>query len=120
MSGTSICVDGPRPQGCIVSTLLQMPWIVSKATCGCRRNMCPPGLMQVAEQLYDVLASQSVSRHQMPVLLLANKSDCGAKAHSVEFIRKRLEKALDQLRTTRAELDAESCNVRRTPTHLTH
>jgi len=65
----------------------------------------------VAEQLYDVLASRGVSSRQMPVLLLANKSDCGAKAHSVEFIRKRLEKALDQLRTTRADVDAESGNV---------
>jgi len=65
----------------------------------------------VAEQLYDVLASRAVSSRQMPVLLLANKSDCGAKAHSVEFIRKRLEKALDQLRTTRADVDAESGNV---------
>ena len=67
--------------------------------------------LQVAEQLYDVLASKAVSSRQMPVLLLANKSDCGAKAHSVEFIRKRLEKALDQLRTTRADVDAESGNV---------
>ena len=47
----------------------------------------------------------------MPVLLLANKADLGAKAHSVEFIRKRLEKALDQLRTTRADVEAESGNV---------
>ena len=96
------------------------PGLLQQSNLQCRCNMCPPGLLQVAEQLYDVLASQSVSRRQMPVLLLANKSDFGAKAHSVEFIRKRLEKALDQLRTTRAELDAESRNVRRTPTHLTH
>lgn len=68
--------------------------------------------LQVAEYLYDVLANRTVSSRQMPVLLLANKSDCGAKAHSVEFIRKRLEKALDQLRTTRAEVETESGNVR--------
>ncbi|CAL5220142.1 g2101 [Coccomyxa viridis] len=66
---------------------------------------------QVAEQLYDILASKAVSSRQMPVLLLANKADMGAKAHSVEFIRKRLEKALDQLRTTRADVEAESGNA---------
>lgn len=71
--------------------------------------------LQVAEQLYDVLASKAVSSRQMPVLLLANKADMGAKAHSVEFIRKRLEKALDQLRTTRADVEAESGNVSMLP-----
>lgn len=71
--------------------------------------------LQVAEQLYDVLASKAVSGRQMPVLLLANKADCGSKAHSVEFIRKRLEKALDQLCTTRADVEAESSNVSRSP-----
>ena len=71
--------------------------------------------LQVAEQLYDILASKAVSSRQMPVLLLANKADMGAKAHSVEFIRKRLEKALDQLRTTRADVEAESGNVSMVP-----
>ena len=65
----------------------------------------------MAEQLYDVLASRAISSRQTPVLLLANKADCGAKAHSVEFIRKRLEKALDQLRTTRADVETESSHV---------
>lgn len=69
----------------------------------------------MAEQLYDVLASKAVSSRQMPVLLLANKADLGAKAHSVEFIRKRLEKALDQLRITRADVEAESGNVSMLP-----
>ena len=63
--------------------------------------------VQVAEHLYDVLASRTISSRKVPVLLAANKVDCGAKAHSVEFIRKRLEKALDQLCTTRADVDAE-------------
>ena len=63
--------------------------------------------VQVAEHLYDVLASRTISSRRVPVLLAANKADCGAKAHSVEFIRKRLEKALDQLCVTRADVDAE-------------
>ena len=64
-------------------------------------------IAQVAEHLYDVLASRTIGSRRVPVLLAANKADCGAKAHSVEFIRKRLEKALDQLCMTRAEVDAE-------------
>lgn len=78
-----------------------------------------PSGLQVAEQLYDVLASKAISSRQMPVLLLANKADCGAKAHSVEFIRKRLEKALDQLRTTRADVEIESSNVGLLPNNWT-
>ena len=74
----------------------------------------------MAEQLYDVLASKAVSGRQMPVLLLANKADCGSKAHSAEFIRKRLEKALDQLCSTRADVEAESGNVSRTPNVSAH
>ena len=54
-----------------------------------------------------MLASRTISSRKVPVLLAANKVDCGAKAHSVEFIRKRLEKALDQLCVTRADVDAE-------------
>ena len=62
---------------------------------------------QVAEHLYDMLACRAISSRKVPVLLAANKVDCEAKAHSVEFIKKRLEKALDQLCITRADIDAE-------------
>ena len=36
----------------------------------------------VAEQLYDVLADPAVTRRRLPVLLAANKADCGARAHA--------------------------------------
>ena len=58
----------------------------------------------VAEQLYDVLTHPGVDRRRLPVLLAANKVDCGARAHTVEFIRKRLEKALSEARGTRSAL----------------
>ena len=61
----------------------------------------------VAEQLYDVLSDPAVTRRRLPVLLAANKADCGAKAHTPDFIRKRLEKALGELRGTRASLAAD-------------
>jgi signal recognition particle receptor subunit beta len=34
----------------------------------------------------------------VPVLLACNKQDMGSKAHTLEFIRKRLERELDQVR----------------------
>ena len=40
----------------------------------------------------------------MPILLVCNKTDEGARAHTADFIRKRLEKELEALRSTRATL----------------
>ncbi len=40
----------------------------------------------------------------MPLLLVCNKTDEGARAHTADFIRKRLEKELEALRSTRATL----------------
>lgn len=44
-------------------------------------------------QLYEVLAARGLSRG-LPVLLAANKADHGAKAHSPDFVRRRLEREL--------------------------
>ena len=52
---------------------------------------CPP---IACRQLYEVLAHRSVAGRRLPVLLAANKSDAGIKAHTVDFIRKRLEREL--------------------------
>lgn len=46
-------------------------------------------------QLYDVLTHPAVIGRRLPIFLACNKSDMGVKAHSVDFIRKRLEKELD-------------------------
>jgi hypothetical protein len=51
-----------------------------------------------------VLAHAAVDRRRLRVLLAANKADCGARAHTADFIRKRLEKALGELRGTRGTL----------------
>ena len=58
----------------------------------------------VAEQLYEVLSHSSVMRRRTPLLLACNKSDLGARAHTVDYVRKRLEKEIEQLRTTRRTL----------------
>ncbi len=67
-----------------------------------------PQKEQIAEQLYDVLAHPVISGRRLPVLLACNKSDCGTKAHTMEFIRKRLEKAIDQLRSSRSAMSDDS------------
>lgn len=61
----------------------------------------------VAEQLYDVLVHPTVNRRRLPVLLAANKGDCGPRSHTADFIRKRLEKALGELRGSRAALASD-------------
>lgn len=48
-------------------------------------------------QLYEVLSQPALARHRAPVLLACNKQDLGSKAHTVDFIRKRLEKEIDQV-----------------------
>ncbi|KAK9904218.1 hypothetical protein WJX75_007076 [Coccomyxa subellipsoidea] len=67
-----------------------------------------PQKERIAEQLHDVLAHPVVSGRRLPVLLACNKSDCGTKAHTMDFIRKRLEKAIDQLRGTRSAISEDS------------
>eukprot|EP00951_Prasinocladus_malaysianus_P007038 scaffold50307_cov56-Prasinocladus_malaysianus.AAC.1 len=51
-----------------------------------------PSVRDTAEYLYDVLSHPALSRGRVPVLVACNKSDLGAKAHTIEFIRKKLEK----------------------------
>ena len=59
---------------------------------------------EIAEQLYEVLTNAVLQKQRVPLLLACNKSDLGAKAHTIEFIRKRIEKEVEQLRTTRQTL----------------
>eukprot|EP01023_Acetabularia_acetabulum_P038361 TRINITY_DN3673_c0_g1_i1.p2 TRINITY_DN3673_c0_g1~~TRINITY_DN3673_c0_g1_i1.p2 ORF type:complete len:283 (-),score=29.42 TRINITY_DN3673_c0_g1_i1:159-956(-) len=54
-----------------------------------------------AEQLYDVLTDPVIYRSRTPVLICCNKADQEAKAYSVDFIRKKLEKELDSMRQTK-------------------
>ncbi|KAK9813463.1 hypothetical protein WJX73_000210 [Symbiochloris irregularis] len=58
----------------------------------------------IAEQLYEVITNLAAARRKPPILLACNKSDLGAKAHTSDFIRKRIEKEVEQLRTTRRSL----------------
>ena len=55
--------------------------------------------MSLYRQLYDLLSHPAVAKRKLPVLLACNKADQGTKAHTVEFVRKRLEKEIDQVRS---------------------
>ncbi|KAK9839744.1 hypothetical protein WJX84_007040 [Apatococcus fuscideae] len=63
-----------------------------------------PHKTATAEQLYEVLEQGLVRKRRMPVLLVCNKGDQGAKAHTTSFIQKQFEKEIDQLRSTRRTL----------------
>jgi len=45
------------------------------------------------------------------VLLACNKADAGLKAHTVDFIRKRLEKEIEEMRATRGALGGDGTAV---------
>ncbi|KAI8463278.1 MAG: signal recognition particle receptor beta subunit-domain-containing protein [Monoraphidium minutum] len=60
-----------------------------------------PHRTESADMLYEVLAHPAVQRNRTPVLIAANKMDLEMEAHSVDFIRKTLERQLDAMRKTR-------------------
>jgi len=60
--------------------------------------------------LYEVLSNPTVVRARVPLLLGCNKCDLGAKAHTVEFIKKKLEKEIESLRSTRGALQGSAEN----------
>eukprot|EP00897_Mesotaenium_endlicherianum_P006380 jgi/Mesen1/5770/ME000292S04832 len=62
-----------------------------------------PNLRANAEFLYEVLTKRMVASRKIPVLLACNKMD-KVTAHSVDFIRKQLEKEIDKLRASRSAI----------------
>lgn len=61
-----------------------------------------PHRTEAADLLYEVLTHPAVARGRAPLLIACNKMDLELEAHSVDFIRKTLEKQLDAMRKTRA------------------
>lgn len=70
-----------------------------------------PKNSEAAEQLYDVLVHPVVAGRRLPILIACNKVDEGPRAHTVDFIRKRLEKEIDELRSTRGPLEGGDVRV---------
>jgi signal recognition particle receptor subunit beta len=60
-----------------------------------------PHRTEAADMLYEVLTHPGVARSRVPILIACNKMDLEMEAHSVDFIRKTLEKQLDAMRRTR-------------------
>eukprot|EP00270_Netrium_digitus_P002859 TRINITY_DN13227_c0_g1_i4.p1 TRINITY_DN13227_c0_g1~~TRINITY_DN13227_c0_g1_i4.p1 ORF type:complete len:194 (+),score=44.73 TRINITY_DN13227_c0_g1_i4:54-635(+) len=52
-----------------------------------------PNLRQNAQFIYDVLRKRTVAQRRIPILVACNKTD-KVTAHSVDFIRKQLEKEM--------------------------
>lgn len=64
----------------------------------------PSQYQEVAELLMDVLTNKVVQRRKVPLIVACNKQDDAVKAYSVDFIRKKLEKQLDSIQTSRGAL----------------
>lgn len=60
-----------------------------------------PNKVEAADMLYEVLINPIVQKQRLPVLIACNKADLEEEAHSVDFIRKTLEKQLDAMRKTK-------------------
>jgi len=61
-----------------------------------------PKRVEAAEMLYEILTDPAFSKQRVPLLIACNKADLEEEAHSVEFIRKTLEKQLDALRNSKS------------------
>mmetsp|Transcript_20990 Transcript_20990/g.45978 ORF Transcript_20990/g.45978 Transcript_20990/m.45978 type:complete len:258 (-) Transcript_20990:675-1448(-) len=67
-----------------------------------------PHKVEAAEELFEVLTHPSVAKRRVPILLACNKMDLETQAHSVDFIKRTLEKQLDAMRKTRTSLSSEA------------
>lgn len=74
-----------------LSKLLQFRNIYFSLYTYAESDQCLPPLYR---QLLEILVHPTVRKRRIPVLLACNKSDEGAKAHTVEFVRKRLEREM--------------------------
>jgi len=50
--------------------------------------------MWLCRQVLEILAHPAVRKRRVPMLIACNKSDEGAKAHTVDFVRKRVEREM--------------------------
>ncbi|MEW5300154.1 MAG: hypothetical protein WDW36_003105 [Sanguina aurantia] len=66
-----------------------------------------PHKLEAAEGLFEVLTHPHISGRKINVLLACNKVDLETQAHSVDFIRRTLEKQLDAMRKTRMALTTD-------------
>ena len=61
----------------------------------------------VAEHLFEILSHPAVQKRRCPIMIACNKSE-KITAHPADFVRKRLEKEIEALRTTRGTLEEDT------------
>lgn len=72
------------------------------------RWRCSSAFSSGERGLAQVLTHPAVHRRRLPLLLACNKADQGARAHTVDFLRRRLERELEALRGTRGALAGDA------------
>lgn len=60
-----------------------------------------PHKVEAAEMLYEILINPIFQKRRSPILIACNKADLEEEAHSVDFIRKTLEKQLEAMKKTK-------------------
>lgn len=65
-----------------------------------------PKVTMAAEHLLDLMTMPEISKPRIPILVACNKSE-RVTAHATDFLKRRLEKEIQQLRTTRQSLVQE-------------
>ena len=65
-----------------------------------------PNKEEIARQVYRLLSSPVIRGRGIPILMACNKADGGAKAHTVDFIRKRLEKDIQEIHASNYNLES--------------
>ena len=53
------------------------------------------------EMLYEVLINPNFQKQRVPLLIACNKADLEEETHSVDFIKRTLERQLDAMRKTK-------------------
>lgn len=61
-----------------------------------------PHRTEASDILFELLTNAEVIRNAVPVLIACNKADLEAQAHSIDFIKRTLEKQIDTMRKTQA------------------
>lgn len=67
---------------------------MNSTDCGIETKFFKQYWLCLCRQLLEVLVHPTVCKRRIPVVIACNKSDEGAKAHTVEFVRKRLEREM--------------------------
>ncbi|GMH44223.1 hypothetical protein BSKO_12157 [Bryopsis sp. KO-2023] len=62
----------------------------------------------IAEQLWTVISHPQFSSRRVPLLIACNKYDLGTRAHTDGFIEKRLQREIDEVRSTHSSLEGDA------------